>query len=205
MQDEVYLTVAQRTVLAAMVTGALSLAPACSSDAGFAGDAVVGIRVQSMLVGVSSTGLEWDTTFSVTARLVAALAVASGYVQATGVIEEIVDSLSTAVAAPDPSGVVRIYVDGRVVGERSFGPRSDTFQPSFTDLGWDDVPIGAANVRVEIRVRDEDVFDAEDICTCQLSEDDLLNALLSGRVFHVRVADQCNNQLLFVGVSVIQQ
>lgn len=87
--------------------------------------------------------------------------------------------------------------------------RSDAIQDTYTPIwpyGWyyTNVPIDS-DVRITVQLWDEDLVDDDPIGTAQINASDLKAALAAQDKFEVRVDDQTDGQLLFIGISVIEQ
>lgn len=61
-----------------------------------------------------------------------------------------------------------------------------------------------SDLRVRLSLLDEDLVNHDAIGVVELNAWDLDAAVKANQVFHVRVDDQANGQVLFVGISVRQ-
>ena len=66
---------------------------------------------------------------------------------------------------------------------------------------WSHVLLSSC-VRLHVALMDEDVSEHDPIGAFELSERDFARALETGRVYHVKVADQTYDQVLFAGIVV---
>lgn len=194
--------------IAAVIALSCGVASGCSAPGGTrSGHAQV--RIASMLIGLSTTGLEWDSVSSFANHfrgdVATALLSADPYAAAAAVLSNVAADLSTSLDAPDPAMTATIYIDG-VVANRS--PRTstsqnhDTFFPTFPGGGWTGVPLDS-DIRISVSVEDEDLTDFEPICVAELNTSDVMTALDAAHVVQIDVSGQCQNQLLFIGLSAI--
>jgi hypothetical protein len=87
---------------------------------------------------------------------------------------------------------------------RSFSGDKDSLTPHF-DARWDHVPLSHWTT-VHMYFVDQDAAGKTDIGAVVLSPLDLAAALKeNGKVHHLRVDDQTNGQILFVGISVASE
>jgi len=114
-----------------------------------------------------------------------------------------VDSL----AKPDPLGDADLF-DGATPRERyrlSRRDQRDTFTPS-----WDGPPTWAnvrlaPTTRLRVHILDRDQFHDDEVGTAEIGYGDLVEALQSGHVHQVRVSEQTQRQVLFLGISVMAE
>ncbi|MDW8251540.1 MAG: C2 domain-containing protein, partial [Myxococcales bacterium] len=84
----------------------------------------------------------------------------------------------------------------------SLPERQDTFHPTWTGIVFDQVPL-VEGLRLRIQLFDADDIGSDDpIGTAELTYEDVVAALSYEQVLHVRVYEQTQGQLLFVGISV---
>jgi hypothetical protein len=106
-----------------------------------------------------------------------------------------------ALEKPDPAGSVRC-MSGAVELQRLTLPKvQDTFTPIWTSTALTRVPL-AQTTRLEVDLWDKDLAVDDPMGTSTITYTDLVSALQEGTVHHVRVAEQTNNQVLFIDVSV---
>ena len=60
-------------------------------------------------------------------------------------------------------------------------------------------------MRLRVTVIDEDLWEDDPIGVAEINYDDVVAALEAGEVYQVKVAEQTQNQLLFVGISVMPE
>ena len=87
--------------------------------------------------------------------------------------------------------------------------RSDAIQDNYTPIwpyGWHytNVPIDS-DVRILVNLSDKDLVNDDPIGAAEINSTDLMDALAAQQKFYVRVDDQTAGQLLFIGISVVQQ
>lgn len=173
----------------------------------------VDISIKNATIGIKSNGEEWDGHGRVSkeameqitklAKLPTLQAVALGTAGA------LVGALASIKDPPDAQGTAKILGCSTPVEAFELAQKDDTFTPSWEQVTWHGVPF-ERTMRVEVSLVDSDrdglvgVLGGEDgIGTAQMTYDDLVDALVVGKVLQVNVADQTNNQLLFVGISVM--
>jgi len=115
-----------------------------------------------------------------------------------------------ATQKPDIYGTLRLDGLGMIGTEYWLAERDlrteDSFTPAFPGpVGYQQVPIDA-DVRLRIHLLDADALDADDeVGTFVVNGAAMRAALLAQTKYEVRVADQTTNQVLFVGISVLQE
>jgi hypothetical protein len=60
-------------------------------------------------------------------------------------------------------------------------------------------------VRILVELWDDDLVNDDPIGAAEINSTDLMDALVAQQKFYVRVDDQTEGQLLFLGISVVQQ
>jgi hypothetical protein len=113
-----------------------------------------------------------------------------------------------SVDKPDPYGVAQATTFG-VVGDTYWivdrtHALPDTYTPIWPTFGYTNVPIDS-DVRIAVEIWDQDISDDDPIGVAQINSADLKAALAAQAKYEVRVDDQTDGQLLFIGVSVVQQ
>jgi hypothetical protein len=68
--------------------------------------------------------------------------------------------------------------------------------------GWSGVPLDQ-DIRFLVNLSDADLVYDDPIGTAEINMDDIKAALASKQVYHVNVADQTFNTILFVDISVM--
>jgi hypothetical protein len=179
-------------------------------DGGYSGR-WVSVSIKSAIIAPGKTdGTNWDGLGDVDPDLAQSVAVALlGPSPAAAVLGAYAAPAVAALDKPDPYGdaqAIAFGVIGKPVALATFdAPISNTFNPIWR-LGWSytNVPIDS-DVRIGITLWDSDLVDDDPIDAVELNSQDLKDALAAQQVFDVRVDDQGQHQLLFVGVSVTQQ
>lgn len=165
--------------------------------------ATVRVAILSALIGPSKAdGHTWDGPGHVSPetsrKVVGALAAANPYAAAAAVLAGL--SMG-ALEKPDPYGYAELIVAGRSARLELPMTFRDTFTPQWAGAEFAGVPL-RDNARIRVTLIDKDLEDDDPIGTVELAAEDLRAALHSGHVYPVQVADQSQNQLLFVSVSV---
>jgi hypothetical protein len=113
------------------------------------------------------------------------------------------------VAKPDPYGMVTVEGQGvrsesQWLAELGYEMK-DTFRPAFPQRPrWTGVPLDR-DIRFTVQLLDEDLLEHDNIGTATINMDDVKAALAAKQVFHVNVAGQTDNQLLFFDISVLPE
>lgn len=107
---------------------------------------------------------------------------------------------------PDPIGTAWIWNNGNydipTVLADDVSSQQDTLTPSWPGSpGWTNVPL-AKNLAVKIHIDDADLSNNDTIGDVKLNYNDVVAALLSKKVYPVRVQDQGSHLILFVGIDV---
>jgi len=81
----------------------------------------------------------------------------------------------------------------------------DTLTPMWQGPpSWSHVPLGP-NTRIRISLWDKDLVNDDPIGVAELNSEHLAAALRARQVYQVRVTDQGNGQVLFIGISVMPE
>jgi hypothetical protein len=120
------------------------------------------------------------------------------------VIAEITAAIANVLARPDPRGQVELLVGG--ASRRLLLPeRRDTLRPTWQGVSFDQVPL-VEGMRLRIQLFDADDIGSDDpIGTAELTHEDIVAALTHEQVVQIRVDQQTQGQLLFVGISVAER
>lgn len=103
---------------------------------------------------------------------------------------------------PEPFGHARAAVNGVVVQALELPlAQHDTLTPMWSNARLVRVPL-VVDTRLEIELYDKDLVNDDAMGAATITASDLATALRVGTVHHVRVAEQTNNQVLFVDISV---
>jgi hypothetical protein len=171
----------------------------------------VTVELQSALIGPGKLDhTSWDgngemVSTEIWSNLASALAGASPYTAAAGLL---VNPVLAGTRAPDAMGTARLDI-GQSVGQPliladASSNIEDSYSPSWaTPALWGNVPLDQ-NVRIKVDLTDEDLLNHDSIGVAEINSSHLVDALAAGKVYHVPVADQTNQQILFLGISVRQ-
>jgi hypothetical protein len=200
---------AVRRAVEAQVTLVACLAIACSgaqSSEPSASDLPPAVRVefrQALLGPMKVGGAPWDGPGAVQPETVNAVTLALGAVNPQA--ELLALFANPAIAAldkPEPYGEARVVIAGSpIVVVKIDGAERDTLTPIWTTVALDRVPL-QPDVRVEVTLYDRDLVNDDPMGAATITQQDLIAALQAGRIHHVRVAEQTNQQVLFLDISV---
>jgi hypothetical protein len=120
------------------------------------------------------------------------------------------NSAIDATAKPDAFGTVSGTAFGTMTDVFDLAQRSEAIQNNYTPI-WPrngftliNAPIDC-DVRLDVTLQDEDILDDDPIASVEINSNDLKDALSAQQKFYVRVDDQSVQQLLFLGITVVQQ
>ncbi len=159
-------------------------------------------------------GTSWDGTVTIPSGVLQALgdALAGGdpvggtlAVLARPALNNAISSLDK----PDALGWAQATVFGTVGQSIWLADEADAIQDSYTPIwpyGWyyTNVPIDS-DVRIGVTLIDSDLVNDDPIGTAKINSTDLKDALAAQDKFYVRVDSQTDGQLLFIGITVVQQ
>lgn len=150
--------------------------------------------------------LPWDGTGGAIdegtwGELAFAMGAADPYTAAIGMLASLVDA---GTARPDPRGTALLYDAHDEVELDMPMEFKNTYTPTWSDVTFHGVPT-SNDIRLRITLIDQDVMEDDPIGVAELTQLDLEAARTAGRVHHVQVNDQTQNQILFVGVSVLPE
>lgn len=112
---------------------------------------------------------------------------------------------------PDPRGWAEVLNGATPVSRVILKPtEEDTLTPQWQDTQGQPPSLARVPLNAGTRIRvylldDDDPMPNDPIGECELRYQDLVEALEAQQVHHVNVAEQTNNQLLFVGIRVIPE
>ena len=179
----------------------------CAED-GFCRVRTYRVRFEQALIspGVVGDGTYWDgpgrVPQEVWNQLSVALLGANPFAAVAGLLA---GPLVAAVQAPDPFGEAHLVEPGWDDWVRVLPVRDNNHSPIW-GVEWDGVVLRPdSDIRVRIRLYDEDLQFDDEIGVVEVSAADLRAALRAGEVHPVRVDDQSLGQILFVTVSVIEE
>jgi len=125
----------------------------------------------------------------------------------TGIAQALAGITMASTDKPDPYGFVEVAVDGEFKPnlKRNLYPDGkivkDTFTPQFPTNEWRAIPLDRGT-RFRVTLIDKDIAQDDPIGTVEINDRDLRAALEAEKVYQVKVADQSQNQVLFIGLSV---
>jgi hypothetical protein len=166
----------------------------------------IGIELVNATIGPSKfSGAKWDGYGQVSTDVAAALATALTMPEPNAVIAMLASSFATRpFEAPDVFGVACVFSGATCIEKRPLASREhsrqDTLTPQFR-ASWHRVEL-RPGVSVRVRLVDADVAEHDLIADAEIPFAELEAALRSGSVYQVNVADQTQNQLLFLGIRV---
>jgi len=175
----------------------------------------VSVQVVDAIIAPSKAdGTAWDGTVMIPDEVLTQVgdALAGGdpvggvlAVLAGPTLNDAIDSLDK----PDAFGTAQATVFGTIGEAYWLAQEGDAIQDSYTPIwpyGWyyKNVPIDS-DVRISVQLWDSDLIDDDPIGVAQINSSDFKAALAAQEKFYVRVDDQTDGQLLFIGISVTQQ
>lgn len=174
------------------------------------------VLVEDAVIGPGKEdGSPWDPGFSIPAGVFSDLATALGAADplaaALGVLAEpLLTQAIDASQKPDVYGTIRLDVGAQVGTEYWLASRDQRTEDNFTPIfpgpvGFQHVPIDS-DVRLRVLLADADLLDDDDpIDVAVINADDMKAALTSKKKYEVPVWNQTANQILFIGISVLQE
>lgn len=110
---------------------------------------------------------------------------------------------------PDAYGWAQATVFGAIGDSYWLAQPADAVPDNYTPIwpyGWhyQNVPIDS-DLRIGVTLMDSDLVNDDPIGTAEINSTDIQDALTAQQKFYVRVDDQTDGQLLFIGISVVQQ
>jgi hypothetical protein len=178
----------------------------------------VSVQIVDAIIAPGKTdGTAWDwdlTTVTIPASVWNALGTALaggdplGGTLAVLAGPELESAISTT-NKPDAYGWAQATVFGVSGDAYWLADRSDAIPDNYTPIwpyGWHytNVPIDS-DVRILVNLSDKDLVNDDPIGAAEINSTDLMDALAVQQKFYVRVDDQTDGQLLFIGISVVQQ
>jgi hypothetical protein len=166
--------------------------------------AFVNVEFRGALIGPSKfDGAAWDGPGQLDATaqngLERALAALDPY---AAVLSFFTNPALIALERPEPFGHVRAAVNGVVVQQLELPlTQRDTLAPLWSNARLIGVPL-VVDTRLEIELYDKDLVADDGMGAATITASDVAAALRVGIVHHVRVAEQTNNQVLFIDISV---
>lgn len=160
------------------------------------------VTIVSALIGpAKASGDVWDGTGGKldheAVRLIAGALAASN--PATAISMAMAPIIESGVEPPDVFGVAEVFTRYRT-SQYKLPKRNDTFSPSWA-VDVSRVPL-SADTRIRIKLTDSDDFGDDDVGVVEINADDLVRARDAARVYPIVVAEQSQNQILIINVSV---
>jgi hypothetical protein len=143
---------------------------------------------------------------SVTAKIAKAMLATSPQGAAVEVVSIVGGLAMTESKKPAPMGWVEVATKGEFQPEfkKKFGnPRLNTLTPIINSVSYKGIPY-SQETRLKVTVYDYHAFKKylEPMGVAEINATDLYEALKAQKVYQVKVADQTQNQVLFVGIEV---
>jgi mRNA interferase MazF len=157
----------------------------------------------------------WDPGVAVPDQVFTDLATALGAANPVAAALSVLGGplLNGAISAsqkPDVYGTMRMDGFGTIGTELWLAAREERTEDSFTPAfpsprGYKDIPIDA-DVRLRVHLVDADLLDSDDeVGIAVVNAADMRAALAAQKKYQVQVSNQTSNQILFIGISVLQQ
>jgi hypothetical protein len=191
--------------------GSVSTSP---PDAGYSGRWVTATIRDAIIAPGKADHTSWDETVTIPDSVLRAVGDAlAGGDPVGGVLAVLAGpELNGAIgvlAKPDAYGWAQATAFGMPNDELWLAKPEDAIQDNYTPIwpyGWSyrNVPIDS-DVRISVTVMDRDLVNDDPVGTAEINSNDLKDALTAQKKFYVRVDDQTDGQLLFIGISVVQQ
>jgi hypothetical protein len=180
------------------------------SDGGYTGRLVT-VQIKDAIIAPGmSDGSDWDGIGNVDPSVLRG--VASALLEsdpAAAVAVALTNPALDNVDKPDPYGSAQPTVYGVTYAPDALATRDqalpDTFQPIWPSTWlYKNIPIDT-DVRIAVDLWDKDLVEDDTIGSAEIDSTDLKAALAAQKKYEVRVDDQTSGQLLFIGISVVQQ
>jgi hypothetical protein len=171
---------------------------------------LVTVRLEDVMIApAKSDGRQWDVATPIDepnarAQVVAAMDHAPDPKRAYEAALAAIARLGDAWGRPDIAGKVSLDQADGTEEKRTFEGPIDTFTPRL-GVTWTHVPLSHWTT-MHMYLVEKDPGGTEDVGAVVLSAHDLARAFEQhGRVHHVRVDDQTNGQVLYVGIVVLRE
>jgi hypothetical protein len=170
--------------------------------------------IDAIIAPGKADGTAWDGTVPIPDSVLNALgtALAGGDPVGGSLAVLAGPDLNNAISSfdkPDAYGLAQATVFGVTGDAYSLAQPTEAVEDNYTPI-WPDVwryvnvPIDS-DVRILVSLWDSDLVNDDPIGAAEINSADLMNALAAQRKYEVRVEDQTDGQLLFIGISVVQQ
>lgn len=167
------------------------------------------VTIEGAMIGPTKAGGDsWDfdgagLDANSKAQLAKALIGSNPYAEAAAILS---GPIVQTVSKPDPYGKATLEGAGLEGMERVLAAKEEAVQDTFTPIWphraeWTGVRLNR-DVRIRLELKDDDLFEDDPIGVAILNTDHLRAALEAKTVYHVEVADQTQNQILFVDIAV---
>jgi len=180
---------------------------------GSAGGRLAIVRiVDAVIAPIKSDGTSWDPGGGgVPAGLSQELGNALSSINPEAAVASLLlEPTVKALSKPDAYGTAQATVYGMITPAVYLAAADAAVQDNFTPIwpatwNYQNIPIDT-DVRISITLFDADLLDSDDpIGSAEINSADLRAALAAQKKLEVKVSDQTNGQLLFIGISVTEQ
>jgi len=187
---------------AALAVLACACSPAQAPETPLPGFVAVEFR-GALIAPTKVNGAPWDgpgpLNASATTLVANAIADADPY---HALLSVFANPAIAALDKPEPFGDARVMGAGVALLDVPLQTSErDTLTPIWTSATAPRVPL-TPSTRIEVTLLDKDLQFDDAMGTATVTEGDLVAALRSGRVYHVPLAEQTHNQVLFLDLSV---
>jgi hypothetical protein len=195
-------------VAAAMVIGGCG--GSGGGDAGYGGRLVTVKIIDAVIAPGKKDGTDWDDSGTVDPAVAQAISGAlAGPTPLADVLAALANPALAAVDKPDPYGSAELTVYGMTMEQVALETRDGAIPNTFIPIwprAWhyQNIPLDT-DVRIGIDLWDQDVVDDDAIGHAELNSNDLNAALTAREKLEVQVSHQTSDQLLFVGITVVEQ
>jgi hypothetical protein len=170
--------------------------------------------VDAIIAPGKADGTAWDGTVTIPDSVLNALGTAlAGGDPVGGTLAVLAGpDLNNAISTldkPDAYGWAQATIFGSTGYAYYLAQPSEAVQDNYTPIWpevwqYPNVPIDS-DVRILVTLVDSDLVNDDPIGAAEINSTDLINALAAQKKYEVRVDDQTDGQLLFIGISVVQQ
>lgn len=160
--------------------------------------------VQALIAPTKFDGRKWDGPGPIAPQAGTLIATALGASNAySAVVGVLASPTISGIEPPEPFGRVRVFKAGLLHVELPLDTEArDTLTPIWKPATAIAVPL-VSTTRIEIELWDRDFFGEHDpMGAAVITYEDLIAALRAGVVYHVRLAEQTNRQILFFDILV---
>jgi hypothetical protein len=183
---------------------------ATPTDGGYTGR-LVSVQIKDAIIAPGmADGSDWDGIGMVDPTVVQEVAAALMESDpAAAVIAALANPVLDSVDKPDPYGTAQLTAYGTTFAPVALVTRDNAIPNTFTPIWpstwqYKNIPIDT-DVRISVDLWDEDLVDDDPIGDPEINSNDLKTALAAQDKYEVRVGGQTDGQLLFIGISVVEQ